>query len=54
MIDPVSAFEDRFGHHFKNRDRLHVALTHASTGADHYYERLDFLGDGVLGVVIAE
>ncbi|MEP2736787.1 MAG: ribonuclease III [Erythrobacter sp.] len=30
------------------------ALTHGSTGADKDYERLEFLGDRVLGLVIAE
>jgi len=30
------------------------ALTHGSTGADRNYERLEFLGDRVLGLVIAE
>lgn len=31
-----------------------AALTHPSTGAKHNYERLEFLGDRVLGLVIAE
>jgi len=30
------------------------ALTHGSTGADRNYERLEFLGDRVLGLVIAD
>jgi ribonuclease-3 len=30
------------------------ALTHGSTGADKDYERLEFLGDRVLGLVIAD
>jgi ribonuclease III len=30
------------------------ALTHGSTGKEHNYERLEFLGDRVLGLVIAE
>lgn len=30
------------------------ALTHGSTGAEHDYQRLEFLGDRVLGLVIAE
>lgn len=30
------------------------ALTHGSTGADRDYERLEFLGDRVLGLVIGE
>jgi ribonuclease-3 len=54
MSNALTAFEARFGHVFKNRERLNLALTHASTGADHNYERLEFLGDRVLGLVIAE
>lgn len=51
--DGLAAFEERFGHKFKNRAGLERALTHASTGADRNYERLEFLGDRVLGLVIA-
>ncbi|MET0574914.1 MAG: ribonuclease III [Mesorhizobium sp.] len=44
------------GHLFRDHARLRRALTHASargsTGAD--YERLEFLGDRVLGLVIAD
>jgi ribonuclease-3 len=50
----LDAFQERFGHHFKNKDYLALALTHASVGADHNYERLEFLGDRVLGLVMAE
>ena len=49
---------DRLGHHFANPDLLTEALTHPSvergpgqTGVD--YNRLEFLGDRVLGVTIA-
>lgn len=46
----------RTGHSFSNPQRLERALTHASArkqgGSD--YERLEFLGDRVLGLVIAE
>jgi ribonuclease-3 len=54
MSDRIAAFEGRFGYRFHNRQRLDTALTHASTGADHNYERLEFLGDRVLGLVVAE
>jgi len=30
------------------------AITHGSTGSDKHYQRLEFLGDRVLGLVIAE
>ena len=42
-----------FGHKFKDKELLKRALTHASAGgADN--ERLEFLGDRVLGFLIAE
>jgi ribonuclease-3 len=45
----------RTGHSFKNRALLRHALTHASSKRKHDdYERLEFLGDRVLGLVIAE
>lgn len=31
-----------------------AAITHGSTGEEHNYERLEFLGDRVLGLVIAD
>lgn len=52
----ADALTERIGIVFKDADRLQRALTHASApsgkGAD--YERLEFLGDRVLGIVIAE
>lgn len=49
--------EDAVGHKFADRDRLARALTHASAqpskaGGD--YERLEFLGDRILGLCVAE
>ena len=50
--------EARVGYHFKNRDLLKKALTHASvrqaSSKRRDNERLEFLGDRVLGLVIAE
>jgi len=46
---------DRLGYEFKDRALLRLALTHASVGrASRDYERLEFLGDRVLGLIIAE
>jgi ribonuclease-3 len=46
---------DRLGYEFKDRALLRLALTHASVGrANRDYERLEFLGDRVLGLIIAE
>ncbi|MEO0664924.1 MAG: ribonuclease III [Pseudomonadota bacterium] len=52
----VRAFEERIGHVFARPELLVTALTHASlsseTRSDN--ERLEFLGDRVLGLVMAE
>jgi ribonuclease-3 len=44
--------ERRIGHRFKDPALLAQALTHRSFGSPHN-ERLEFLGDGVIGCVIA-
>lgn len=45
----------RIGYGFKDRALLRHALTHSSSKRKHDdYERLEFLGDRVLGLVIAE
>lgn len=49
----LAVFQDRLGYHFKNSEYLERALTHSSRGVENY-ERLEFLGDRVLGLVIAE
>lgn len=50
------AFQDRLGHRFRKPDLLLRAVTHASIGTatrpDN--QRLEFLGDRVLGLVMAE
>ncbi|RUO38230.1 ribonuclease III [Aliidiomarina shirensis] len=45
--------ERRLGYNFNNHALLYQALTHRSAGEGHY-ERLEFLGDSILSVVIAE
>jgi ribonuclease-3 len=48
---------DRLGHRFRDRRLLRDALRHPSVVATSHatpYERLEFLGDRVLGLVIAE
>ena len=45
--------EQRLGHRFQRAELLEQALTHRSYGSPHN-ERLEFLGDGVLGCVIAQ
>lgn len=51
----LDALEARLGHSFSDRGLLVEALTHssASSGAASY-ERLEFLGDRVLGLILAE
>lgn len=46
------ALQRRLGHTFANPDLLERALTHRSFSADHY-ERLEFLGDSVLGLAMS-
>ena len=48
-----AALEKRIGHRFTAPRLLEQALTHRSHGADNY-ERLEFLGDGVLGCAMAD
>jgi ribonuclease-3 len=50
----LSDLESRLGHTFKNRDLLTRALTHSSANTVASNERLEFLGDRVLGLIIAE
>lgn len=45
--------EDLLGYHFRNQELLKRALTHASVQEDHN-ERLEFLGDAVLDLVVSE
>ncbi len=55
----VAALEDRLGYPFKDKTLLICALTHVSAaggaaGRSKNYQRLEFLGDRVLGLAIAE
>ena len=52
-------FEDAIGYHFKNPDLLETAFTHSSFKNERGLhrdcnERLEFLGDSVLGVISAD
>ena len=50
--------ENIIGRRFNDRELLRRALTHPSavegTDAESFYERLEFLGDSILGFIIAE
>lgn len=49
----LAALQQRLQHQFADADLLKQALTHRSFSSDHN-ERLEFLGDSVLGVVVAD
>ena len=46
--------EENLGHVFNDKDVLRRALTHASANAKDSNERLEFFGDRVLGLVVAD
>jgi len=50
----LTDLETRLGHTFSGRDLLTRALTHSSANSAASNERLEFLGDRVLGLVVAE
>ncbi|TDB39919.1 MAG: ribonuclease III [Actinobacteria bacterium] len=55
--DTIARAEAILGYVFEDRSLLERALTHSSYAGEHRtqsYERLEFLGDSVLGFVIAE
>jgi ribonuclease-3 len=58
MLRRATGLEKRLGHRFRRPDLLAAALTHRSwaheQGSGEHYERLEFLGDAVLGLVAAE
>jgi ribonuclease III len=56
MVKRLEGCEQRIGYAFQNRELLRSALTHASV-AEHRLasnERLEFLGDAILGAVVCE
>ncbi|MBT4905266.1 MAG: ribonuclease III [Rhodospirillaceae bacterium] len=54
VASDLGALERTLGHVFANRALLERALTHASLDPVHSYERLEFLGDRVLGLIVAQ
>ncbi len=57
-VDPVAVLSRAFGYEFRDRDTLLTALSHASYAhemrGDRGNERLEFLGDAVLDLVVGE
>ncbi len=54
MGDKIDELETCIGYHFENQELLERALTHPSCGTSAHYERLEFLGDAVLELVISD
>lgn len=55
MFEPLK-IQEKIGYVFRNVELLSEAFTHASFSNEHAlpsYERLEFLGDSVLGMVVA-
>lgn len=53
----INFIEKQIGYIFKNKNLLKQAFTHSSFSNEHNensYERLEFLGDAILGFVMAE
>jgi len=50
----LADISEKLGHTFKDQALLKRALTHASADAVKSNERLEFLGDRVLGLIVAE
>lgn len=55
----MDKLEAKIGYTFKNKELLLTALTHSSYANEHHgeaesYERLEFLGDSILGLITAD
>ena len=54
VLRDLGPLEEKLGYRFSDRDLLKRALTHASAAPVLSNERLEFLGDRVLGLVVAD
>jgi len=60
LLENIRELEEKIGYSFKNKDNLLLALTHSSYANENKAdklqnnERLEFLGDSVLSLVISE
>lgn len=54
----IKLFEEKIDYSFKNKEYIQIALTHSSFANEHkqfkYNERLEFLGDSVLGLIVSD
>lgn len=57
QVSPLGPLEAKIGHGFSDKSLLAVALTHVSAASGprrQTYQRLEFLGDRVLGLAVSE
>ena len=54
MKKPIKEFEIILKYNFKDKNLLHKALTHKSYNNNENNEKLEFLGDRVLGLIISK
>lgn len=60
-VRPIEELEEKLGYKFKNKNYITVALTHSSYSNEYksknetlpFNERLEFLGDSVLSIVVS-
>ena len=50
----IASFEKKINYTFKNKELITRALTHSSAHKTFNYERMEFLGDSLLSVIVAE
>ena len=50
----LAELENSIGYKFKNKKLLDEAITHKSVNSDFNNERLEFLGDSVISLVVSE
>ena len=50
----IAELENSIGYKFKNKKLLDEAITHKSVNSDFNNERLEFLGDSVISLVVSE
>ncbi|HEX5669960.1 MAG TPA: ribonuclease III [Sulfuricurvum sp.] len=53
-MDDLQALQQQLGYHFQNKELLIEALTHKSYKQPYNNERLEFLGDAVLDLIVGE
>lgn len=58
ILDSIVQFENIIGYRFNNKEYILEALTHSSYSNENkeynFNERLEFLGDSVLSIVISD